>query len=301
MAAVIEAPGYQRNLHAALLVAAAMTAFGISDAMTKEITATMPIGQLMALRGFVVVPVLWLLLRREQVRLPLVALFDRWNIVRAVGEALCAALFFASLHHLSLIDNTTLFFVAPIMVTAMAALILKEKVGPRRWTGVLVGFLGVIIAAGAPGATVGWVVLLPIASAFFSAARDIVTRKIDPNLPAAGISLVTALGVTALGWLSLPLGWVVPGWKEIGLLGVSSLLVTCGYQLYIQGIRFADISFVSPFRYVAIPVAALLGYIVWGDVPTVQLLIGGCIIVGSGLFIIYRERQIAKDDPGKEA
>lgn len=286
---------FGRNAHAAMLVMGAMLAYCASDAMTKHITSAMPVGELMALRGLFVCPLLWFLLKRSGSTLPLVSLLtNRWNLLRAAAESLCAGLFFLGLHHLTLIDNSTLFFVAPIMVTALAALILKERVGPRRWISVVIGFIGVVIAAGAPGAALGWLVLLPIASAFFSAVRDVATRRIDANLPAAGISLVTALAVTILGWLSLPLGWVMPQWPELLLLAVSAVLVTCGYQLYLAGIRQADISFVSPFRYVSLPIAAGIGYVIWGEKPTIQLAIGGAIIVGSGLFILYRERQLAR-------
>ena len=136
-------------------------------------------------------------------------------------------------------------------------------------------------------------ILLPLSSALFSATRDIIQRGIPPEVPAAAISLVTAAAMMLGGFATMPFGWVVPTGPQAGILLASAVLVGAGYQFYVLAIRTGDISFVSPFRYVAIPLAMILGFAVWGDVPTPLKLLGAGIIVGSGLFIFYRERQLA--------
>jgi drug/metabolite transporter (DMT)-like permease len=213
-------------------------------------------------------------------------------VARGAIEVGCGGLYFLALASLPLGDTATLFFVAPILLTALAALLLKEPVGARRWAAVGLGFLGVLVTAGAPQA---WTVLLllPLGSAMFSAFRDIATRQIPPTVPAGAISLVTAASMGIGGFLTLPFGWVRPDAAGLLLLAGSALVVAGGYQSYVLAIRLGDLSFVSPIRYVAVPIAMVLGFIGWGDVPAAHKLLGAAIIVGSGLFILYRERRLA--------
>ena len=280
------------NVRAAGLMLAAMGCYGFSDAMIKHVSVAIPIGEIMGLRGIVMCLLLYAMLRHQGHPTDWGLWLHPWNIARGVAEIACAGLYFASLARLPLGDASALFFVAPIILTALAALILKEPVGPRRWSAVAIGFFGVMVGAGPPR---GWTVLilLPLSSAFFSAFRDILQRRIPAEVPAGAISLVTAGSMVLGGFATLPFGWVVPTVDQAGILLLSAVIVAGGYQFYVLAIRAGDISFVSPFRYVAIPLAMLLGFIGWGDVPTPMKLLGACIIVGSGLFIFYRERQLA--------
>ncbi len=280
------------NLRAALLMMAAMALYGVSDAMIKHLAVGLPIGEIMGLRGVVMSLLLYAMLRQQGHPPDWRLWLHRWNLARGGLEIACAGLYFAALSRLPLGDATALFYVAPLLLTAMAALILKERVGPRRWAAVAIGFLGVLVVAGPPR---GWtlLILLPLGSALFSASRDIAQRRIPAVIPAGAISLVTAAAVMLGGFATIPFGWVVPTPGQAGILLLSAVLVGTGYQCYVLAIRAGDISFVSPFRYVAIPLAMLLGFLGWGDVPTPLKLVGACIIVGSGLFIFYRERQLA--------
>ena len=280
------------NVRAAGLMVGAMALYGFSDAMIKHVAAVLPIGQIMGLRGIVMCLLLYAMLRQQGHPADWRLWLHPWNIARGIAEIACAGLYFAGLARLPLGDASALFFVAPILLTALAALILKEPVGPRRWTAVGIGFLGVMVVAGPPQ---GWspLILLPLSSAFFSATRDILQRRIPSEVPAGAISLVTAGAMVVGGFTTAPFGWVMPSPLAGGILLLSAVIVAGGYQLYVLAIRAGDISFVSPFRYVAIPLAMLLGFIGWGDVPTPTKLLGACIIVGSGLFIFYRERQLA--------
>lgn len=282
-----------RNLRAAGLIAAAMALYAVSDAFIKHVTASLPVGEIMGLRGVVMCLLLYALLRRQGRAGEPRSWLHPSNLSRAAFEVVCAGLYFLALSRLPLGDVSTLFFVAPIMLTALAVLILKEKVGPRRWAAVGVGFLGVLIVAGRPS---GWtiLILLPLGAALFSALRDIATRRVPPTVPAGAISLVTAAAMTVAGFLTLPFGWQLPGPVEALILLMSAVVVAVGYQLYVLAIQSGDISFISPFRYVAIPLAMLLGFLGWGDVPGPTKLLGALVIVGSGLFIFYRERVLAR-------
>lgn len=280
------------NLRAAGLIMVAMALYGVSDALIKHVSTGLPIGEIMGLRGIAMSLLLYAMLRQQGHATEWRLWLHRWNVGRGLLEIACAGLYFTALSRLPLGDTTALFYVAPLILTALAALVLKERVGPRRWAAVAIGFLGVLVVAGPPK---GWtlLILLPLGSAVFSASRDIAQRGIPPEVPAGAISLVTSLAVMLGGAATLPLGWVLPTLPQAGILLLSAVIVGAGYQCYVLAIRAGDISFVSPFRYVAIPLAMILGFIGWGEVPTPLKLLGAAIIVGSGLFIFYRERQLA--------
>jgi drug/metabolite transporter (DMT)-like permease len=282
----------RQNLKAGGLIALAMSLYSLSDAFLKDLSTRMPVGEIMGLRGLVMTLLLYALLARQGHRFSARLWLQPWNIARGVIEVGCGGLYFLALAHLPLGDTATLFFIAPVMLTALAALLLNEHVGPRRWAAVLFGFLGVLITAGTPQS---WTVLilLPLGSALFSAFRDIATRRISPDLPAGAISLVTAAAMSLGGFATLPLGWVMPDEAGLVILLGSALVVAAGYQSYVHAIRLGDLSFVSPIRYVAVPIAMILGFVGWGDVPTFGKLVGASVIIASGLFIFYRERQLA--------
>ncbi|MFO1070549.1 MAG: DMT family transporter [Geminicoccaceae bacterium] len=280
---------FAQNLRAAGLIAAAMALFGVSDAFIKYVTIYLPVGQIMALRGLLMALLFLAVLRRQGHRFTPRLWLHPWNLARGASEILCAAFYFQALNHLPLGEATTLFFIAPVLLTATAALFLGEQVGWQRWAAVAMGFAGVLIVAGPPRS---WsiVILLPLAAAALSVLRDVLTRRVPHEVPAAAVSLVTAASMSLGGFSTAVLGWPMPSPGQLGLLLLSALIVGLGYQCYVLAIRRGELSFVSPFRYVAVPLAILLGLIGWGEVPGPAKLFGAAIIVGSGLFIFHRER-----------
>jgi drug/metabolite transporter (DMT)-like permease len=196
-----------------------------------------------------------------------------------------------SLAYLPLGDAYTLYFSAPVMLTAAAALFLREPVGVRRWAAVLAGFAGVVVAAGAPG-TWQLAALLPLLAAALSVARDFATRSVSPEVNAGTVALATAIVVTLGGLATLPFAWTPPTPVELALCLAAAAGAGAGYVLFAVALRTGELSFISPFRYAGVPAAMLLGLLVWGDVPSWRTLLGAAIIVGSGLFILRRERRL---------
>jgi drug/metabolite transporter (DMT)-like permease len=286
------------NLRAAGLVVLTMTLFAVSDSILKLLLGRLPIGEVMALRGLLVclLIVSWLALRQG---LPQrAALLHRINLGRALIELGVAASFFAALRQLPLANATTLIFASPIIMTMLATVVLRERVGVRRWSAVLTGFAGVVLVA-APTSE-GWSPAAGFAllAAALIAVRDLMTRFIPPEVGSGAAALTTAAVVTAGGTLTLPLAWAPPAPRELALLGLSSLFIAVAYATVVMAFRKGDLSFVAPFRYIAIPLAALLGWLVFGDVPSGNMLAGAAVIIGSGAFIFHRERALARRVPG---
>jgi drug/metabolite transporter (DMT)-like permease len=289
------------NLRAAGMVALTMSFFAVSDTLVKTLFDRLPVGQVLGLRGSLIVLMLlgFLLVRRR--RLVLAHLVDRIALLRALSEVAVAYAFFKSLQLMPLADATVLLFAAPIIMTMASTLLLGEKVGPRRWTAVLVGFFGVVLVAGPGNATIGWTALLPLAAAFMVAGRDLITRYVPPGHDSTTVALTTAIAVTIGGWLSLPMGglglagaWAWPTLQEWLVIAASSLLIGIAYNTVVIGYRLGEASFLAPFRYTSIPLAILLSWTVFGDVPSFPMLAGALIITASGIFIFVRERQLAR-------
>jgi drug/metabolite transporter (DMT)-like permease len=289
------------NLRAAGMVALTMSFFAISDTLVKTLFDRLPVGQVLGLRGALIMLLLMGILVVRRRRLLLAHLVDRIAMLRALSEIAVAYAFFKSLQLMPLADATVLLFAAPIIMTVASTLLLGEQVGPRRWTAVLVGFLGVVFVAGPGNASIGWTALLPLAAAFIVAGRDLITRFVPPDHDSTTVALTTAIAVTIGGWLSLPLGglglagsWVWPTSAEWLVIAASSLLIGIAYNTVVIGYRLGEASFLAPFRYTSIPLAILLSWTVFGDVPSFLMLAGALIISGSGIFIFARERQLAK-------
>jgi drug/metabolite transporter (DMT)-like permease len=289
------------NLRAAGLVALTMSLFAVSDTLVKTLFDRLPVGQVLALRGAGITMLLlgFLWLRRR--RLVLAHILGRVALGRAVLEVAVAYAFFKSLELMPLTDATVLLFAAPIIMTISATLFLGEKVGPRRWTAVLLGFGGVVLVAGPGNQSVGIAALLPLTAAFLVAGRDLITRFVPPNHDSTTVALTTAIMVMIGGWLSLPLGglglagsWLWPSPMEWLVVAASAVLIGTAYNAVVTGYRLGEASFLAPFRYTAIPLAILLSWSVFGDVPSPAMLIGALIITGSGIFIFARERQLAR-------
>jgi drug/metabolite transporter (DMT)-like permease len=277
------------NLRAALLMIAAMASFCVNDAFIKALAARVPIGELMAVRGIMVVGLMLVLLPRLGLR---IGRPDRFTLWRALGEVGVTFAFLGALTVLPLGDTYTLYFAAPILLTAAAALLLGERVGPRRWAAVLVGFLGVLVVLGLPSQ---WQLasLLALAAAVISVARDICTRRIAPGVGSGTVAVVTGACVALAGTLtSLDGAWVALSWRELGLCALAALGAAGGYVGFVAALRMGELSFIATFRYSAIPMAMALGLAFWGDVPTLQMLTGAALIMGSGLYILWRERRL---------
>lgn len=271
------------NARAAVLVIVAMAAFCCNDAVIKTLSARVPIGELIAVRGLFAILLMVALLPRIGSR---IGRPERFTWMRGAGEAAVTFAFLLALARLPLGDTYTLYFAGPILLTAGAALVLGEKVGRRRWIAVVTGFVGVIVVLGLPS-TWQAASMLALGAAFLSVGRDLATRKIPASVGSGTVAVVTGVCVAVTGALTVVAGdWVWLGWSDIGLCGVAALGVAGGYTAFVMGLRAGELSFVATLRYSGIPMAMLLGFAIWGDLPTPQMLAGALLIAGSGLFIV---------------
>lgn len=278
------------NFRAAGILVVTMLLFSGSDSILKLVFARLPVGEVAFLRNLVVcVAVLSFLSLRRRLP-PLRSCLDRTTLLRGCVELGTAASFFMGLRSLPLATATTLVFASPLMSIALAVLVLREKVDWWRWLAAAVGFGGVILIV-RPGAS-GFepAALWPLMTAFLVSLRDLLTRFIPPHVDTGAVTLTAATVVMLGGLATLPFAWVTPNAWELGLLLVGGLLISIAYATVVIAFRLGDMSFIAPFRYVSIPLAAVMGWLIFADRPTWHLAAGAAVIVASGAYIFHRER-----------
>jgi S-adenosylmethionine uptake transporter len=276
----------------------AMAAFTVNDTFLKLLGTDLPLFQILLLRSIGVIVVLGLIARRSgAVRLPSRSR-DRWLIViRSIAEAAAAWFFITALFHMPIANVSAILQALPLTVTLAAALFLGEPVGWRRFSAIVVGFVGVylIVRPGSSAFTIDS--LYAIASVVCVTVRDLAARQLSSEVRSMTVALATGLFV---GLFSL-VGALFVDWQPMNAdhyiwLACAVVMVIGGYIFSVMAMRVGEISAVAPFRYASLLVALVAGYFVFGDWPDNMTLLGAFIVVATGLFTLWRER--ARYNPG---
>ena len=215
-----------------------------------------------------------------------------YHFFRAGFLILATFTFFWSLKYLPIADALAIFFVQPLIVVILSALVLKEKVGPRRWTAVAVGFLGtmVIIRPGFAAFNPG--TLLALLAGTNLAIYFVMTRRISGQAKAMVTTFQTNLiGATLLSAL-VPLVWVAPTPQQWLMFAGLGLVANFGHFLIVRSYDFAEASLLAPFAYTEMIMATLLGWYYFDDFPDAYTFVGVAILIASSLYIGWRERQM---------
>ncbi len=284
------------NLRGALFMSVSMAGFTVNDAFSKLASETMNMGQVMLVRGVFATLLVGLFAWHQGALSRPSQAFDPWLALRVACEILATITFLTALANLPLATVSSVLQALPLAVTMGAALFFGEQVRWRRWLAITVGFVGVLIVV-RPGFE-GFSVysLLALLCVFLAAVRDLATRRIPAQIPSLFVSTITAVTVTIFGGLLVvPMG----GWSPLtasntGTLAAGAIMLVIGYQFIIMAMRTGDISFIAPFRYTALLWALMLGFVIFGDVPDLLTTIGSAIVVGSGLYSLYRERVVGR-------
>jgi drug/metabolite transporter (DMT)-like permease len=271
------------------LMLAGIALFSVNDALGKWLLASYSVGELLLVRSaaalVLLAPFIWQAGRAAFATAPLPSL----QIVRVVLATLEVALFFWAVSYLPLADTVTFYLAGPIYVTALSVLLLGEEVGWRRWTAVLLGFAGVVLALRPSTASFTMPSLIALTGSFFYALVMITTRMLGetPNrvLVAGQIG-----GTFLLGAVAAPFGWVMPSPRDFVLLSLFGVLSIVALACVNRSLKLAAASVVVPFQYTLIIWAVLLGYVVFDDVPDAATLAGALLVVVTGLYILWRER-----------
>jgi drug/metabolite transporter (DMT)-like permease len=213
--------------------------------------------------------------------------------LRMAASAIEVVCFYWAISSTPLADMTAIYLASPIYVTGMAALFLREPVGLRRWTAVLVGFVGVLVAVRPSAGSVSAPVLVAVGGSLLYATSLVVTRRLR-GTPSTLLVATQMAALFVLTSASSTLGWVIPRRGELILMVAVGVVSMIAFWCVNEGLRLARASAVAPFNYSSIVWATLLGYVIFGDMPATMTLAGAAIIIAAGLLIMLREDQVRR-------
>ncbi len=213
----------------------------------------------------------------------------RWHLLRTALASIAMFGFFYGLSKMPLVNALTLAFTAPLIVTALSVPILGEHVGWRRWVAVMFGFAGVLIILRPGSGLLSPAALAVLAAAIAYAGLAITARKLAATETTLSMSVYVILGPFLISAFFVPGNFVLPtasGWFFFVLAGICSAAAWVGI---VGGYRRASPAVLAPLEYSALIGAAAAGYWIWDEVPDRWVIVGGLVIIGSGLFVVYRE------------
>jgi S-adenosylmethionine uptake transporter len=285
----------QPNTRAALFMIASMAGFTLNDTCVKATGGDVPLTQLVTLRGILACGLIYLLAQRFGGGVHFRLARSDWALIglRCVGEVSATYFFLTALMHMPLANVTAVLQVLPLTVTLGAILFFGETVGWKRMVAIAFGFAGMllIVRPGPDGFSI--YSLYALGAVVCVTLRDLSTRRMSANVPSMTVTLISAASVCiAAAIASLGTAWTPIAAADAGLIVLAAAFVALAYMFSIFVMRVGDISFSAPFRYTGLVWALVLGWFVFGDWPSPLTLLGGAVVVVSGLFMFHRERVV---------
>lgn len=275
----------------------------MGDAVAKLLGASVPLGQLVLIRftvqALVLIPLVWVTGRLWRMRGRVLGL----TFLRTLLHILGIGMMFTALRFLPLADAVAIAFIMPFLMLLLGKYFLGEEVGTRRVLACLVGFIGTLFVVQPSFAEVGWPALLPMGVAVNFAIFMLVTRQIAKDTDPIGLQAVSGVMAVAVmapvllifsGSSITALQMITPNALEWQLLGAIGLLGTLAHLLMTWSLRYAPSATLAPMQYLEIPIATLIGFLIFKDLPNTMASIGIVITIGAGLYIILRERATAR-------
>lgn len=275
----------------------------MGDAVAKVLGQSVPVGQLLLLRFLVqallLIPLVWVTGRVWRIHGKVFWL----TLLRTVLHILGIGAMFTALQYLPLADAVAIAFVMPFIMLLLGKFILSEEVGSRRLIACTVGFIGTLLVVQPSFAAVGWPALLPLVVAITFSFFMLVTRQIAKHTDPIGLQAVSGVMavcmIAPVLWVSQsggfePLTLIQPSAVEWSLLMAIGTLGTCAHLLMTWSLRYAPSATLAPMQYLEIPVATIIGLLVFGDLPNGLAALGICVTIAAGLYIVLRERAIAR-------
>ena len=294
-------------------VVSAITLFVLQDAVIKWLSGAYPLHEIVLVRSASAIGVTLFVMRLEGgihlLRTRRLGLLLTRSGLLVVAN--CA--FYLALAAMTIAEATSIFFVAPLLITALSALVLREPVGPRRWAAVCIGLAGVIVMLRPGEGALQWVALLPIVAAGAYALMQTITRRLGTTERASTIAFYAQAGfITASVAIGLVAGdgrfapeddaslafllraWTVPSVGDAALFLAIGVMNGVGGYLMSQAYRISQPAAIAPFEYVALPMAVIWGVVFFGNWPDAITYVGMALICGSGLYVLNREMVVAR-------
>ena len=298
----------------ALILTFGLFLFSIQDVIIKHFSDRYSVLQIVFVRGLVAMLLFALLFHLLRERIPLVSRRPGLMVLRGLLGFCSYTFYYLAVAAMPLAEVVAITFTMPLFVTAMSALILRERVGGRRWSAVFVGFAGVLVILSPRGEFNALAVAFAFGAALTYASQTILTRFLGGHdhpltialnaififTVASGLlSLLLAGGIIAvtsehpsLAFFGRP--WSLPETPDLLLLAVIGGIAAVGFYCLAKAYVISEASAIAPFEFTYILWAVIFGYLFWNEVPGPTTIVGVAILIGSSLYIWYRERQLAR-------
>lgn len=280
-------------LRAGLYMVIAMACFILNDSCIKTIGTTLPLGQIIAIRGVLSVLVVGLICAHQGVLGSVPSLFTPKVLARSLLDVAGTFLFLTALLHMPIANLTAILQSVPLAVVLVSVIFLKEKVGLRRTAAIVAGFIGVLLIVRPTPSTFTIYEILALGIVVVLAFRDLITKRIPDHIPTFIIALSNASFV-ALGGLAYGLyqGFQSVALWQFGLLAAAAILLATGYVFMVSTLRLGDLSGTAPFRYSNVLFAIILGMVFFGEFPDALSYAGMALIIAAGLYAAHREAKL---------
>jgi len=284
------------NTRAILLMTAAMACFATSDAFINIASQTVPTGQLFTVTCALSFAAFLVVMLKNGDRLFTRMVFNKAVVIRTAGEVFGSLGYVMALTLIPLTTASAVLQVQPLVMTLAAAFFLGEKVGPRRWTAVAIGFCGVVLIIRPGTAAFDPNIVWALFGIIGLTARDLGTRMLPKTISTPFVSAWALLFLTFLGVAITPLtgAWQpIDAGNAIWVVGIS-IFVVFAYIFVNGALRVGEVSAIAPFRYTRMVFALMIAMLFLGERPDALTMLGIALIVGSGIYAFLRERQIAR-------
>lgn len=289
--AVSAEPRKDRVTRGILYMIAATVLFAISSAASKWQVDIYPVGEVLFMRSLVsLVACSIMILPRTGLEVFRTKHVSH-HLARGISQTISQSCLMIAFSLMPLAGAIAINFSAPLFAVLLSALLLKENVGPARWAALLVGFGGVLLVTNPGAGMVGLGSAFALVNAVLYASVTVGVRRMTKTESAATLTMWQMVVLTVAFAALLPFGFAIPTWPDFWMMIVIGVTNAIGQYLWTHSLHMAPASAVSPFYYLSLVWALLLGFLVWGDVPTPMLLAGSAIVVGSGLFLLWRESR----------
>jgi S-adenosylmethionine uptake transporter len=305
-----------RPLHGIGFIVVGASVFPVQDVLIKGLSGAYPVLQIVFVRSLVSLGLFAFLIWREHDSATLPIQQPWLHAIRGSLGLLSFTSYYMAIAALPLATVTAVAFAAPLFLTALSALVLREPVDRRRWWAVVVGFLGVLVVLRPGAATFEPAALLAVLSALCYAISQTITRHLGRTDSGATIvltsTMVAVVVAAATGLIAgtadhgagmhpslafLVRGWALPPWSALGRMALCGLISGVGMYCLTQAYRVAPASTVAPFEYIMIGWAVLWGYVFWGDVPGPATVIGVVTTIGASVYVLHHQARAQREQP----
>ena len=262
--------------------------FSVMDLLVKW-SSDYPTGEVLFFRGFFGLLPTYFLIPKNKLKTFYTTTRSKEHLFRCLMGLMALIAIVVALRELPLAVVVSLSYAAPLFITVLSIFLLSEKVGIFRWLAVLIGFIGVIIIAEPGFKGMNYLYFLPLIFCIGMAFVTITIRKLSTTEPIWLISIFFTITISIAGLVTIPMGWIMPNFKDFILLVLIGVTGGSANLFLTQSYKLSEVSLVAPLKYLALIFAIIFGYLIWNEIPTVKTLIGASLVVLASLIIFRRE------------